>query len=220
MSARTSDAKGGGAMPGDEPASAAVTLRPLALHDDLGALTARLHRAYARLGAMGLNFTAVDQEVEVTRQRFASGQGFVLDDGGTLVGCVVVAGPFDPVHHPGVLRSPWYLRRDVAHLHQLAVDPARQGERLGDRLVAACEAWARQRGFRAIALDTAEPAQHLRALCAPGLRRGRPRAVGGQALPQPDPGQAAGRRDADGRRSGPPRRAGVGGVRRRWTTST
>jgi GNAT superfamily N-acetyltransferase len=163
MSAPTSDAKREGAMPENEPASAAVTLRPLASHDDLAALTALLHRAYARLAAMGLNFTAVDQSVEVTRQRFGSGQGFVLDDGGTLVGCVVVAGPFDPVRHPGVLRSPWYLRRDVAHLHQLAVDPVCQGERLGDRLVAACEAWARERGFRAIALDTAEPAQHLRA---------------------------------------------------------
>lgn len=140
----------------------APVLRPLAPSDSLEALTALLHRAYARLAAMGLNFTAVDQGVETTRARFASGQGFVLDDAGTLVGCVVVAGPFDLERHPGALRSPWYLRRDVAHLHQLAVDPACQGRRLGDRLVAACESWAREHGFRAIALDTAEPAQHLR----------------------------------------------------------
>jgi GNAT superfamily N-acetyltransferase len=140
-----------------------VTLRSLAASDSLEALTALLHRAYARLGAMGLNFTAVDQSVETTRARFATGQGFVLDNAGTLVGCVVVAGPFDLARHPGALRSAWYLRRDIAHLHQLAVEPARQGERLGDRLIAACESWARERGFRAIALDTAEPAQHLRA---------------------------------------------------------
>jgi GNAT superfamily N-acetyltransferase len=163
MSARTSDSKDEDRMPGGKAKGSAVTLRPLAAHDDLAALTALLHRAYARLAAMGLNFTAVDQGVEVTRQRFASGQGFVLDDGGVFVGCVVVAGPFDPVRHPGVLRSPWYLRRDVAHLHQLAVDPERQGQRLGDRLVEACEQWARAHGFRAIALDTAEPASHLRA---------------------------------------------------------
>ena len=143
--------------------SGEAVLRPLSGSDSLEALTALLHRAYARLGAMGLNFTAVDQSVETTRARFASGQGFVLDDDGTLVGCVVVAGPFDRERHPGALRSAWYLRRDVAHLHQLAVDPSRQGQRLGDRLVAACEAWAREHGFRAIALDTAEPAQHLRA---------------------------------------------------------
>ena len=141
----------------------AVALRPLAPSDSLEALTALLHRAYARLGAMGLNYTAVDQSVETTRVRFASGQGFVIEEGDALAGCVVAAGPFDVVKNPGTRRSPWYLRRDVAHLHQLAVDPAQQGQRLGDQLVAACEAWARERGFRAIALDTAEPAHHLRA---------------------------------------------------------
>ena len=140
-----------------------VDPRRLAPSDSLEALTALLHRAYERLGAMGLNYTAVDQSVAVTRARFASGQGFVMEERGALVGCVVVAGPFDAAQNPGTRRSPWYLRRDVAHLHQLAVDPAQQGRRLGDRLVEACEAWARERGFRAIALDTAEPAHHLRA---------------------------------------------------------
>jgi GNAT superfamily N-acetyltransferase len=141
----------------------AAIVRALAPGDSLEALTALLHRAYARLGAMGLNFTAVDQSVETTRERFASGQGYVLDDAGTLAGCVVVAGAFDAQRNPGTRRSPWYLRKDIAHLHQLAIDPARQGEQLGDKLVEACEAWARERGFRAIALDTAEPAAHLRA---------------------------------------------------------
>ena len=87
--------------------SGEAVLRPLSASDSLEALTALLHRAYARLGAMGLNFTAVDQSVETTRARFASGQGFVLDDDGTLVGCVVVAGPFDRERHPGALRSAW-----------------------------------------------------------------------------------------------------------------
>ena len=76
---------------------------------------------------------------------------------------MVVAGPFDPRRTPGALMSPWYRRRDLAHLHQLAVEPVCQGRGLGDRLVAACEDWARAQGYRAIALDTAEPAVHLRA---------------------------------------------------------
>ena len=37
-----------------------AVLRPFAATDSLVALTTLLHRAYARLGAMGLNFTAVD----------------------------------------------------------------------------------------------------------------------------------------------------------------
>jgi GNAT superfamily N-acetyltransferase len=143
-----------------------ATLRPFAPGDSLDALTALLHRAYAPLGTMGLNYTAVDQSVQTTRARVEAGQCFVLvddDNRGTIVGTVVVAGPFDVVKAPGVRRSPWYLRRDVAHLHQLAVEPALQGRGHGERLIAACEAWARERGYRAIALDTAEPAQHLRA---------------------------------------------------------
>jgi GNAT superfamily N-acetyltransferase len=142
----------------------AAELRPLAPSDSIEALTALLHRSYARLGAMGLNYTAVDQSVETTRARFASGQGLVIEnDDGAPIGCVVVAGPFDVTKFPGTRRSPWYLRRDIAHLHQLAVEPAQQGHGFGDRLVSACEAWARECGYRAIALDTAEPAHHLRA---------------------------------------------------------
>jgi GNAT superfamily N-acetyltransferase len=141
----------------------AVVLRPLAASDSLESLTAMLHRAYARLGALGLNYTAVDQSVLTTRDRVEAGQCFVLDAGGELAGSVVVAGPFDEQKNPGVRASPWYLRRDVAHLHQLAVDPAHQGQGHGERLIAACEDWARERGYRGIALDTAVPAAHLRA---------------------------------------------------------
>jgi GNAT superfamily N-acetyltransferase len=146
-----------------------IVLRPLAPDDSLEAITALLHRAYASLGAMGLNDTAVDQSVDVTRKRFARGQGYVLEDlakGGTIVGTVVVDGPYDPIDDPWARASPWYYRRDVAHFHQLAVEPALQGQGLGRRLIAACEAWAAQRGMRALALDTAVPATHLRAAYA------------------------------------------------------
>lgn len=137
-------------------------LRPLAPADSLEALTALLHRAYARLAAMGLNYTAVDQSVATTERRVAGGRCFVVERGGALAGTVTVNGPWDAALLPGARECAWYLRRDVAHLHQLAVDPAHQGHGLGDRLVAACEQWAREQGFRAIALDTAQPADHLR----------------------------------------------------------
>jgi GNAT superfamily N-acetyltransferase len=141
---------------------ATLLVRPLGRGDSIEALTSLLHRAYARLGAMGLNFTAVDQSVETTRARIAAGQCFVLDADGALAGAVVVAGPFDVDKNPSTRRSPWFLRRDIAHLHQLAIEPALQGQGHGDRLIHACETWAHEHGYRALALDTAEPADHLR----------------------------------------------------------
>jgi GNAT superfamily N-acetyltransferase len=138
-------------------------LRPLAPTDSLDALTALLHRAYAPLGAMGLNYTAVDQGVDVTARRLAGGHGLVAETGdGTIVGTVVVQGALDAGEAPDARACPWYLRRDVAHLHQLGVEPAAQGQGIGKALIAACEDWARERDFRAIALDTAMPAAHLR----------------------------------------------------------
>lgn len=38
-----------------------LTLRKLRREDSIEELTYLLHRAYARLGAVGLNYTAVDQ---------------------------------------------------------------------------------------------------------------------------------------------------------------
>lgn len=139
-----------------------ATLRPLAATDSLEALTALLHRAYARLAAMGLNFTAVDQSVEDTRRRIAAGQCFVAEAAGDIVGTVTVCEAYDPNREPWARATPWFYRHDVAHLHQLAVDPSAQGQGLGARLVAACEEWARERSRHAMLLDTAAPATHLR----------------------------------------------------------
>ncbi|MEO5771291.1 MAG: GNAT family N-acetyltransferase [Burkholderiaceae bacterium] len=137
-------------------------LRPLAATDSLESLTALLHRAYSRLGAMGLNFTAVDQTVDATQRRVASGQCFVAEAAGALVGTVTVCKAYDPNREPWARATPWFYRRDVAHLHQLAVDPAAQGQGLGDRLIAACEEWACEQGRNGLALDTAATADHLR----------------------------------------------------------
>lgn len=141
-----------------------LVLRPLADTDSLEAITALLHRAYAPLAAMGLNYTAVDQTVAMTRERVLGGQCWVLARGAQVVGTLTVNGPFDPQRHAWARATPWYFRTDVAHIHQFAIEPALRGQRLGERLFAACEAWARAQGHRAIALDTAVPAHHLRAL--------------------------------------------------------
>jgi GNAT superfamily N-acetyltransferase len=140
-----------------------VVLRPLAPGDSIEALTALLHRAYAPLGAAGMNYTAVDQGVEATAERVAGVHCLVAERAGAIVGTVTVNGPWDAAKIPGARRCPWYLRPDLAHLHQLAVEPALQGHGIGARLIAACEDWAQAQGHVAIALDTAMPAAHLRA---------------------------------------------------------
>jgi hypothetical protein len=54
------------------------------------------------------------------------------------------------------------LREDVAHLFQFAVDPNLQGAGLGGALMRAAEAHGLDSGRRALVLDTALPATHLR----------------------------------------------------------
>ncbi|MGL4231182.1 MAG: GNAT family N-acetyltransferase [Casimicrobium sp.] len=132
-----------------------ITVRALHADDSLETITLLLHRAYARLGAMGLNYTAVDQSVETTRKRFEGGQGFVAIHNGEIVGTVVV--------QPPKASSPceYFRHPHVASIHQFAVEPSRQDEGIGRNLLDACEAWALANGFRETALDTAEQATHL-----------------------------------------------------------
>jgi predicted N-acetyltransferase YhbS len=133
-----------------------LSIRPIGPDDSIEELTALLHRAYAVLGAMGLNYTAVDQNPDVTRSRIAAGIGLVAcDAGGRIVGTIVF-------HAPGRMRgSPWLGRPEVAHCGQLAVEPPLQKRGIGGRLMAAVEAQACAAGATEIALDTAEPAEHL-----------------------------------------------------------
>lgn len=140
-----------------------VTIRPLAASDSLEALTALLHRAYAPLGAAGMNFTAVDQSVQTTRERAGRGHCLVAERAGAVVGTVTVSGAYDPNRDRWARATPWFYRGDVAHLHQYAVDPRAQRAGVGRALLRACEHWAGAHGHRALALDTALPAEHLRA---------------------------------------------------------
>jgi GNAT superfamily N-acetyltransferase len=133
----------------------ALQLRLLAATDSVVELTALLHRAYARLGAMGLNYTAVDQTPDVTAKRLGSGTCFVATQGDKLVGTILV--------HPTYASNDcaWFTRPGVACVHQFAVDPSLQGGGLGRRLLQRAEDWAREHGFTEVAMDTAEPAAYL-----------------------------------------------------------
>ena len=147
-----------------------MQIRPLQPSDSLDDLTRLLHAAYASLAAQGWNFTAVDQPVEVTRQRLAEAQAFVAEAEGRLVGTIAVRGP-KPVGEAYIADSPppLYTTPGTAILSQLGVHPDWRGLRLAERLIDAAEAWAVAQGHHQIALDTAEPATALRARYA---RRG------------------------------------------------
>jgi GNAT superfamily N-acetyltransferase len=137
-------------------AAEAISIRPIGPDDSIEELTALLHRSYAVLGKMGLNYTAVDQGTRTTRMRLSGGVGFAaVDAQDRIVGTIVF---YPPLHSKG---SPWLERAEVAHFGQLAVDPAVQRRGIGARLMELVEEQARATGAREIALDTAEPASHL-----------------------------------------------------------
>lgn len=132
-----------------------IEVRPLSPADSIPELTRLLHRAYARLAAMGLRYMATHQSDDVTRERTGQGECFIALADGTLVGTIM----FKPADRTG--GSPWLDRPEVASLGQFAVAPDVQALGLGARLMDLVEARAAETGAMAIALDTAEPAAHL-----------------------------------------------------------
>lgn len=157
-----------------------VTVRGLSPGDSLEALTALLHRAYARQVGMGLRPLAGRQSVEVTRQRVASGECYVAvlaEAEGAARGATAGGEP------PGALRAAddrlvgailfqeqeeaafpeWFQRPEVGHFSLFAVDPGVQGRGIGGLLLAHVEDRARALGLRELSLSMAEPDAALRA---------------------------------------------------------
>jgi GNAT superfamily N-acetyltransferase len=123
--------------------------------DSYEQLTAMLHRAFSRLGMMGLNCTCVDQDVTVTRKRVQAGECFVVVSRGRIVGTMTLYAQdaSSPCAH--------YRRADIATVRQLAIDPSWQGRGIGKSLLAYAEHWAMVHGYAQLALDTPHPARHL-----------------------------------------------------------
>jgi len=134
---------------------AQVSIRALRGDDSIEELTRLLHRAYATLARLGLNFTAAHQTPETTRRRVEHGQCFVAVDGARLVGTILVN---SVVPNPLGER---FGKPHAASIHQLAVAPHGRGRGVGSRLLAHAEGWAEKLGFSDIALDTAESAPQL-----------------------------------------------------------
>ena len=135
-----------------------TTIRLWNTEDSVDELTTLLHLAYGPLGAMGLNYTAVDQSPEVTAERIAGCMCYVAEHDGKLVGTATVRGPYESSE------CEYYTRPDIATVNQVAVHPSFQAQGIARALLATCSSWAQQQGYRKLALDTALPATHLVAL--------------------------------------------------------
>jgi GNAT superfamily N-acetyltransferase len=123
--------------------------------DSEGQLTEMLHRAFARLGAMGLNCTCVDQTPAVTRQRATAGDCFVALSNGCPIGTLTLYG------RDSDSLCDHYHRSDVASVRQFGIDPPWQSRGVGRALLTFAEHWAIMRGYAQLALDTPYPASHL-----------------------------------------------------------
>ena len=130
-------------------------VRKLAPTDSIADLTALLHAAYARLGEMGFDYTAVDQTEDVTLKRISRGLCLVATGDGALVGTIMF---YAPGQSAG---CPCYERPDVATIGQFGVLPGRQGGGIGSRLLQEAERMAMGIGAAELALDTSEGAGHL-----------------------------------------------------------
>ena len=130
-------------------------IRPLQPTDSITVLTELLHAAYAKLGAMGFNYTAVDQSEEITRKRIAHGRCLVAVEGNTITGTVTL-------YSPGTSKGcSCYERADVAVIGQFGVLPDAQARGVGNLLLDEAERRASLAGAAELALDTSEGADHL-----------------------------------------------------------
>lgn len=118
-------------------------------------LTNLLHRAYRKQVEMGLRPLAGRQTPEITRQRTSSGETFVAESAGRLVGMILLNEKEEaafPAH---------FLKPGVAHFSLFAVDPECQGRGVGGRLLDAIESRSREAGFTELSLSMAEPDKDL-----------------------------------------------------------
>ena len=125
---------------------------------DAALLTELLHDAYAELGAAGLNYTAVDQDVATTRDRALGGQCWVVEQEARIVGTLTMSLP----PSAGLQELTAVARGEHrAWLNQVAVAPSLRGLGIAADLWRRGREWAAGQGASSIGVDTAHPATHL-----------------------------------------------------------
>lgn len=133
-----------------------ILIRLYQVNDSISQITALLHQAYGQLAEMGLRYLATHQDEATTLDRITSGvRTFVAQQGGTIVGTLTLYGPYP------TSSALWYREPTVFHVGQFAVQPTLQRNGIGLRMMQLAEDQARMLGATELALDTAEPAEHL-----------------------------------------------------------
>jgi ribosomal protein S18 acetylase RimI-like enzyme len=120
-----------------------------ATQDDIPALRKLVNQAYQELADLGLNYTAVDQDEEKTRERLNKGRAFVLTAENNLIATVLLSAE----NH--------FTEKNTAYVSQFAVAPKFKKSGLGSLLMDHCESLAQLEKFEGVQLDTAKPAKHL-----------------------------------------------------------
>ena len=123
--------------------------------DPISDLTGLINRAYSQLADLGLKYVGTWQGDDITRKRIRTAECYVGFLDGRIVATILFR---DPATTRG---SPWYERDDVASFGQFGVEPDLQGRGVGSAMLSHIENRAIEKGAAEIALDTAEPAQHL-----------------------------------------------------------
>ena len=124
--------------------------------NSISELTNLVRTAYKSLLEKGFRYWGTFQSEEDTLKRISDRSCYVLWNGTSMVGTVTLA----EVHH-GPEYCAWYNKPEVCFFTQFAIDPKHQGSGLGSKLMTFIEDEARRRGFKEIALDTAENAHSL-----------------------------------------------------------
>jgi len=135
-----------------------IIIRPYRDDDSVPSITRLLHDAYAPLAALGLRYTATHQDDATTLRRLTRGIPFVGEIEGEIVATVTL---YPTESAPGACCR-WYAEPGVFSFGQFAVRPDLQKQGLGARMIGLLENEALSRGAHELALDTAEPAVHLR----------------------------------------------------------
>lgn len=132
-----------------------VVVRRVVPADSFAAITALLHRAYAKQIAQGMKPLAGRQSEEVTRERATNSECWVATitegDKERIAGVILLD------EHELATMPPLFRQPTVSHFAQFGVDPLVQGRGIGRLLLDTVERRAREKGATQLALSMAEP---------------------------------------------------------------